>query len=352
LHKHYELIIYTASLSKYADPLLDWLDPRNYCAYRLFREHCTYYQGIYVKDLSRLERDLKDTMVIDNSPTSYLFHPECAIPTNSWYDDLNDMELYQLCAILEKLSEVNDVRPYLAQFISNNKVNFGKAATVLGNEKSTDRSKTMNQASSFTSGKTSPITKNGPVKVQQQFTKDERNANLQMPDPQNDSRTTDERTQFIQKALMNTWSTNNKNTQDQTRTTQGVSPQYQMMGLNNTNSEMQKMLTNTLNLYNPGGRNYMKDSRRSSKNKSRQHSAAHKSNSKRRKSPSRGRNEANTIFLNLMKSSLKSSKSKHRKKKSSANVSRGRDSTLIHSVMPQTVSHINKTSIKKSGHKK
>ena len=76
LHKHYELIIYTASLSKYADPLLDWLDPKNYCAYRLFREHCTYYNGIFVKDLSRIGRPLKDSMIIDNSPTSYLFHPD------------------------------------------------------------------------------------------------------------------------------------------------------------------------------------------------------------------------------------------------------------------------------------
>ena len=25
--KHYELMVYTASLKKYADPLLDWLDP-------------------------------------------------------------------------------------------------------------------------------------------------------------------------------------------------------------------------------------------------------------------------------------------------------------------------------------
>jgi len=31
--KHYELMIYTASLQKYADPLLDWLDPQNLIAY-------------------------------------------------------------------------------------------------------------------------------------------------------------------------------------------------------------------------------------------------------------------------------------------------------------------------------
>jgi RNA polymerase II subunit A small phosphatase-like protein len=130
LHKHYELIIYTASLSKYADPLLDWLDPKNYCGYRLFREHCTYVNGIFVKDLSRIDRDLKDTMIVDNSPTAYLFHPECAIPTVSWYSDQNDMELYQLCSILEKIAYVDDIRPYLKQFISNNTVNFTKAAKV------------------------------------------------------------------------------------------------------------------------------------------------------------------------------------------------------------------------------
>jgi RNA polymerase II subunit A small phosphatase-like protein len=72
----YELVIYTASLSKYADPLLDWLDPKGLCSYRLFREHCTFYNGIYVKDLSRLARNLKDTIIIDNSPPSYLMHPE------------------------------------------------------------------------------------------------------------------------------------------------------------------------------------------------------------------------------------------------------------------------------------
>lgn len=41
MSKYYEVIIYTASLSKYADPLMDILDPDRVCSARLFREHCT-----------------------------------------------------------------------------------------------------------------------------------------------------------------------------------------------------------------------------------------------------------------------------------------------------------------------
>lgn len=94
MSKCYELIIYTASLSKYADPLLDFLDINRFCSYRLFREHCTFFNGIFVKDLSRIDRELGDSIIIDNSPTSYLFHTECAVPITSWYDDVNDTELY------------------------------------------------------------------------------------------------------------------------------------------------------------------------------------------------------------------------------------------------------------------
>jgi len=73
MQPYYEVIIYTASLSKYADPLMDILDEKRCCSARLFREHCTFYQGMYVKDLSELGRDLKDVLIIDNSPTAYLF---------------------------------------------------------------------------------------------------------------------------------------------------------------------------------------------------------------------------------------------------------------------------------------
>lgn len=45
LSKVYEIVIYTASLSKYADPLIDILDskPTKIIDYRLFREHCTFF---------------------------------------------------------------------------------------------------------------------------------------------------------------------------------------------------------------------------------------------------------------------------------------------------------------------
>jgi len=108
--KHYEIVIYTASLNKYADPLLDLLDPHGVIRFRLFRESCVYYEGNYVKDLSLLDRELKDTIIVDNSPSSYIFHPENAIDCSSFIDDPRDRELDQIGAFLAGIRNVGDVR--------------------------------------------------------------------------------------------------------------------------------------------------------------------------------------------------------------------------------------------------
>jgi hypothetical protein len=44
-----QVVLFTASLSKYADPVTDLLDPEGVCRYRLFREHCVFHRGTYVK---------------------------------------------------------------------------------------------------------------------------------------------------------------------------------------------------------------------------------------------------------------------------------------------------------------
>ena len=73
MSKYYELVIFTASLSKYANPLMDILDPNRLCTARLFREHCKFIEGerIYVKDMSWLGRPIEDVILVDNSPNSY-----------------------------------------------------------------------------------------------------------------------------------------------------------------------------------------------------------------------------------------------------------------------------------------
>jgi len=110
----FEIVVYTASLSKYADPLLDQLDKEFTIGYRLFREHCVNHEGSYVKDLSLLNRDLAKCIIVDNSPLSYMFHPQNAIGCSTFIDDVeNDRELHSIGRFLLSIKECNDVRDEL-----------------------------------------------------------------------------------------------------------------------------------------------------------------------------------------------------------------------------------------------
>ena len=51
----YEIVIFTASLSKYADPVLDLLDVSKVVDVRLFRESCSLFKGNYVKVTAQKE---------------------------------------------------------------------------------------------------------------------------------------------------------------------------------------------------------------------------------------------------------------------------------------------------------
>ena len=73
--KWYKLVVFTASVQEYADPVIDWLEQeRKYFQARYYRQHCTLRNGAYIKDLSAVEPDLSKVMILDNSPMSYIFH--------------------------------------------------------------------------------------------------------------------------------------------------------------------------------------------------------------------------------------------------------------------------------------
>lgn len=73
--KWYKVVIFTASVQEYADPVIDWLEQeRQYFSGRYYRQHCTFRNGAYIKDISQVEPDLSRVMILDNSPISYVFH--------------------------------------------------------------------------------------------------------------------------------------------------------------------------------------------------------------------------------------------------------------------------------------
>ena len=73
--KWFNLVVFTASVQEYADPVIDWLEQeRQFFSARYYRQHCTFRNGAYIKDLSSVEPDLSRVMILDNSPLSYIFH--------------------------------------------------------------------------------------------------------------------------------------------------------------------------------------------------------------------------------------------------------------------------------------
>ena len=130
--KWYNLVVFTASVQEYADPVIDWLESeRKFFSQRLYRQHCTFRHGAFIKDLSSVEPDLSKVMILDNSPLSYMFHEgelsrvcevgrrltrdvDNAIPIQGWINDPTDNDLLHLVPLLEGLQYVSDVRALLA----------------------------------------------------------------------------------------------------------------------------------------------------------------------------------------------------------------------------------------------
>ena len=135
MSKYFEIVIFTASLSKYANPLLDIIDPKKVCSYRLYRDHCTLINGIFVKELKRLNRNIKDIIIVDNSPTSYAFNPQNGIPIKSWFEDKNDNELEKLEPFLKFLSKVDDIKLYIPSIVKDNEIDYDEINNILMKDK-------------------------------------------------------------------------------------------------------------------------------------------------------------------------------------------------------------------------
>ncbi|KAI8108416.1 hypothetical protein M9434_006442 [Picochlorum sp. BPE23] len=117
--QYFELVVYTSQLPTYADPILDRLDPHRMIQYRLYRDSTNYINGKHVRDLSKLNRDLKQVLMITADTDAYSLQPGNAIKLAKWKtDNKDDTTLLDMLPFLEAIVRTNvpDVRAVVKSY--------------------------------------------------------------------------------------------------------------------------------------------------------------------------------------------------------------------------------------------
>ena len=96
-----ELITFTSASKEYAQPIINEIELKNkYFDYNFFREHSVIYGNDFVKDISRIGRDMKKIIIIDNMKENFRLNQKNGIKIFPFYGDNNDNVLNELKKIL------------------------------------------------------------------------------------------------------------------------------------------------------------------------------------------------------------------------------------------------------------
>ena len=110
ISKIYEIVIFTAGTKDYADPILDIIEKdKKFFSFRLYRNHTIVMGNYYIKDISRLGRDLDKVIIVDNMPQNFRLQKDNGILISSFFgEDENDNALFNLKKVLVRIYEEND----------------------------------------------------------------------------------------------------------------------------------------------------------------------------------------------------------------------------------------------------
>jgi Dullard-like phosphatase family protein len=118
MSKYYELVIFTAALQDYADWAIDMIDSQKSISFRLYRQHTIPTGSVFVKDLSRLGRDLARVIIVDNVADNFKLQSANGIFMKSWFEDMEDKCLSETAELLKDIAacRISDVRIALRNY--------------------------------------------------------------------------------------------------------------------------------------------------------------------------------------------------------------------------------------------
>jgi len=122
----YEIVVFTSNLQGSAEPIIFALDKDGCVYYKLYREATKFHNGKHVKDLSKMNRDLRKVIIIDDDPAAYQLQPENAIHVSTYSDPKNrdasafeDLIPFLKAVVFEGVTQTGDVRTLLRSFPDN-----------------------------------------------------------------------------------------------------------------------------------------------------------------------------------------------------------------------------------------
>ena len=96
-----ELITFTSASKEYAQPIINEIELKNkYFDFNFFREHSIIYGNDFVKDISRIGRDMTKIIIVDNMEENFRLNKKNGIKIAPFYGDQNDNVLNNLKTIL------------------------------------------------------------------------------------------------------------------------------------------------------------------------------------------------------------------------------------------------------------
>ena len=88
LKPFYEIISFTSATKEYANVIINEIEKkRKFFDYNFYREHTVIYKDTFVKDISRIGRDIKKIIIIDNNEFNFVLNKENGIKIAPYYGD-------------------------------------------------------------------------------------------------------------------------------------------------------------------------------------------------------------------------------------------------------------------------
>ena len=103
--QYYEIVLYSPSIDGIAEPVVNELDKNGCIMHRIYRDGTYYHNGVHVKDISKLNRNMNRIIVIDDDLAECQFYPENVVKVKP-YDDPSDRSDNTLARITPFLIEI------------------------------------------------------------------------------------------------------------------------------------------------------------------------------------------------------------------------------------------------------